>query len=120
MNVGVRLLGGLCQPRGQRSALDGGRRHPESLGSSFCVPDTGEGQVALPSLAPLSSPLSQRLPQLLLPLCGPVPRSSTTIPGEFFSHLSRKCNKTNLGTFAAHFSVKPKNPTSPTPTLKPG
>lgn len=55
MNVRVRLLGGLCQPRGQRSALGGGRRHRESLGSSPCFADTGEGQVVLPSLAPHES-----------------------------------------------------------------
>lgn len=111
MNVRVRLLGGLCQPRGQRSALGGGRRHRESFGSSLCFPDTGEGQVALPSLAPLESVI----PAVATAAVATVARfhGALTQPLESFSHLSRKRNKTNLGSFAAHFSAKPKEPYLP-------
>lgn len=85
MNVQrVRLLGGLCQPREQRSALGGGRRHRESLGSSPCFADSGEGQVALASLASLESVI----PAVATAEVATVAwfhRALPTIPGEFFA-----------------------------------
>lgn len=85
MNVQrVRLLGGLCQPREQRSALGGGRRQGESLGSSPCFADSGEGQVALASLASLESVIPA-VATAEVATVAPLHGALSTIPGEFFA-----------------------------------
>lgn len=67
MNVRVRLLGGLCQPRDRDQPWVKGDATVSPLGPPSASLTLGKARLPCPAWRP-SSPLSQPLPQLLLPL----------------------------------------------------